>query len=135
LTHNRWTLVNRTADAMIDLAVARGMGVVNAAVLGGGILATGTAASSRYGYREAPEILLDSIRRVEGLCREAGVPLAAAAMQFSTRDPRIASTIIGISRPERIADSVASIERDIPDGLFDEIDRIAAELPADIGPH
>lgn len=132
LTHNRYTLVNRRANPMIDMAIERGMGVVNAAVLGGGILATGASSSTRYGYREAPEVLLDAIREIEALCADAGVPLAAAAMQFSTRDPRIATTIIGVSRPERIADSVASIEMDIPDALFDEIDRIATALPSDI---
>lgn len=135
LTHNRWTLVNRTADRLIDAAVERGMGVVNAAVFGGGILATGSSASSRYGYREAPEELLDAIREVEALCKEADVPLAAAAVQFSARDPRIASTVVGVSRPSRIAESVAAVELDIPAELFDTVDRVVAGLPADLGPH
>lgn len=135
LTHNRWTLVNRTADGLIDAAASRGMGIVNAAVFGGGILATGSANSTRYGYREAPEVLLEAIRAIEALCVEAGVPLSAAAMQFSARDPRIASTVIGVSRPERIAQSVAGIELAIPDALFEEVDRIIADLPTDIGPH
>lgn len=134
LTHNRWTLVNRTANRMIDTAVERGMGVVNAAVLGGGILATGAASSSRYGYREAPDVLLEAIRQIERLCAEADVPLASAAMQFSARDPRIATTIVGVSRPERIAESVDAITREIPDGLFADVDRIVGYLPADIGP-
>ncbi len=134
LTHNRWTLVNRTADRLIDAAVQRRMGVINAAVLGGGILATGTAASSRYGYREAPPILLDAIRAVEGLCADAGVALPAAAVQFSVRDPRIASTVLGVSRPERIEQSIALVETSIPDDLFDAIDEAVAHLPADIGP-
>ncbi|MEU1301123.1 MULTISPECIES: aldo/keto reductase [Streptomyces] len=134
LTHNRWTLVNRTADRLIDSAVERGMGVVNAAVFGGGILAAGTKASNRYGYREAPEELLRAIRRVEALCQEAGIPLSAAAVQFSTRDPRIASTVVGVSRPARIAESVAAVELDIPSGLFDAVDEIAAGLPAGLGP-
>lgn len=135
LTHNRWTLVNRTADALIEAAVDRGMGVVNAAVLGGGILARGSGSSSRYGYQEAPEALLDAVRRIEAICNEADVSLAAAAIQFSTKDPRIASTVIGVSRPERIAESVKFVELSIPDGLWDEIDRIATQLPTDIGPH
>ncbi len=134
LTHNRWTLVNRNADGLINAAVERGMGVVNAAVFGGGILATGTASSSRYGYREAPEELLAAIREIEKLCAEADVPLSAAAVQFSVRDPRIASTIVGVSRPSRIEQSVAAVELDVPDALFDEIDRIAATLPAALGP-
>ncbi|MFC8661314.1 aldo/keto reductase [Streptomyces sp. NPDC057199] len=134
LTHNRWTLVNRTADRLIDSATERGMGVVNAAVFGGGILATGTNATSRYGYREAPEELLGVIRRVEALCQEARVPLSTAAVQFSARDPRIASTVVGVSRPSRIAESVASVELDIPPGFFDEVDGIVAGLPAGLGP-
>lgn len=134
LTHNRWTLVNRTANQMIDAAVEREMGIVNAAVLGGGILATGAASSSRYGYREAPEILLEAIRQIERLCAEADVPLAAAAMQFSARDPRIATTIVGVSRPERIVESVEAITREIPDELFADVDRIVSRLPDDIGP-
>ncbi|RII95572.1 aldo/keto reductase [Clavibacter michiganensis] len=135
LTHNRWTLVNRTADWLIDLAATRGMGVVNAAVFGGGILASGTAASTRYGYREAPEQLLAAIHEVEALCAEAGVPLAAAAVQFSARDPRIASTVVGVSRPSRIAQSVAAVELDIPDGLFEAIDVVVAGLPGDLAQH
>ncbi|WP_205008424.1 aldo/keto reductase [Streptomyces sp. DvalAA-19] len=134
LTHNRWTLVNRTADRLIDAAAARGMGVINAAVFGGGILATGTSTSSRYGYREAPDELLAVIREVENLCKEASVPMSAAAIQFSTRDPRIASTVIGISRPSRIAESVAAVELDIPDGLFDAVTAVTDQLPAGIGP-
>jgi D-threo-aldose 1-dehydrogenase len=132
LTHNRWTLVNRRADRMIDAAVERGMGVVNAAVLGGGILATGAGASSRYGYREAPDELLAAIRRIEEICAAADVPLASAALQFSARDARIATTIVGVSRPERIDESVAAITRMIPDELFVEVDRVVADLPADL---
>lgn len=134
LTHNRWTLVNRNADRLIDVARDRGLGVVNAAVFGGGILATGTASSSRYGYREAPAELLQAVRGIEALCAEAGVPLAAAAIQFSIRDPRISSTVIGVSRPERIEQSVAAAKTAIPDGLFDAIDTLTRSVPTELGP-
>ncbi|MGZ0712633.1 aldo/keto reductase (plasmid) [Coraliomargarita sp. W4R53] len=135
LTHNRWTLVNRSADRLIDNAVGRGMGVVNAAAFGGGILAVGTAMSSRYGYEDAPEFLLRAIRRIEQLCTEAGVPLAAAALQFSARDPRIASTIVGVSQPDRIMQNVEAVTLTIPDALFDAIDAVARALPSGVGPH
>lgn len=114
---------------MIAAAVELGMGVVNAAVLGGGILATGAGSSSRYGYREAPEVLLEAIRQIERLCAEADVPLASAAMRFSARDPRIDPTIVGVSRPECIVESVDAITREIPD-----VHRIVSDLSADIGP-
>lgn len=134
LTHNRWTLVNRNAGRLIDQACDLGMGVVNAAVFGGGILASGTRSSTRYGYREAPEELLEAIRRIEALCSEADVPLASLAVQFSVRDPRVASTVVGVSRPERIEQNVAAATVTIPEEIFDEVDLIVASLPSTLGP-
>ena len=49
------------------------------------------------------------------------VPVAAAALQFSLRDPRIVSTIVGISRPERVADTVALATQVIPEPLWAEL--------------
>ncbi|MEV4630291.1 aldo/keto reductase [Micromonospora sp. NPDC049523] len=128
LTHNRWTLVNRSAGPLVELAASMGLGVVNAAVLGGGILGSGAGGSHRYAYREAPAELLDAIGEMEAACRDHGVPLAAAAIQFSTRDPRIASTIIGASRPERIDEAVALASIAVPDALWADLDLVAARV-------
>ena len=42
------------------------------------------------------------VRAVEEICARHGVPPGAAALQFSMRDPRIAATICGVTRPERV---------------------------------
>ncbi len=131
LTHNRWTLVNRNAGPLIDLAVERGLGVVNAAVFGGGILAGGATGSDRYAYRPAPPELLEAVRRIEELAEHAGVPLAALAVQLSTRDPRIATTVVGVSKPERIEQNVTAATAPVDPAVFDEIDAIVAAIPAD----
>jgi D-threo-aldose 1-dehydrogenase len=55
-------------------------------------------------------------------CAEAEVPLAAAALQFSLREPRVTSTIVGVSEPGRIAATLGLATTPIPDGLWDEID-------------
>lgn len=134
LTHNRWTLVNRNAGPLIDLAVERGLGVVNAAVFGGGILAGGSSGSDRYAYRPAPPEVLDAVRRIEQVADGAGVPLAALAVQLSTRDPRIATTVVGVSRPERIEQNVIAATTPVDPAVFDEIDAIARTVPADLLP-
>jgi D-threo-aldose 1-dehydrogenase len=126
ITHNRWTLVDRSADALIDDAVGRGIGVVNGAAFGGGMLAKGTAVSTDYAYRPAPEVVVERVRAMEKACAQHGVPLAAAALQFSMRDPRITSTIVGISRPERVDETLRLAEWDIPDALWAELDPLAA---------
>ena len=59
---------------------------------------------------------------MERACAHHGVPLAAAAVQFSARDPRITSTVIGFSRPERVDEAVAQACRPIPGELWDELE-------------
>jgi D-threo-aldose 1-dehydrogenase len=103
---------------------AQGVAVVNAAVYGGGILAKGSAGSTRYAYREAHPEVLDAVRGIEQVCARHGVPLAAAALQFSIRDERVASTIVGFSRPERVDECVAQAGLPIPDALWPELDTL-----------
>jgi D-threo-aldose 1-dehydrogenase len=102
ITHNRYTLVNRTADPLFDVAAERRVAALNAAPYGSGILAKGPDAYARYEYSEAPKEMVEQVRAMRDACREFDVPPAAAALQFSLKDPRIVSTIVGMSRPERV---------------------------------
>ena len=106
ITHNRYTLVNRNAEAMLELARAKGIAVLNAAPYAGGALAKGSASYHRYVYQDASEAMLAPIAQVEAVCARHGVPPGAAALQFSMRDPRIASTICGVSKPERVEETL-----------------------------
>ena len=127
LTHNRWTLVDRSADALIDDARAGGVAVLNAAVFGGGVLARGMGgAGARYGYRKAEPRVANAIAAIEHLAAELEVPLPAAAIQFSVRDPRITSTVLGISRPERIQTSVDLSTHPVPDEFWSEVAQLAS---------
>lgn len=125
ITHNRYTLLNRTAEPLVDIAWRRGVAVLNAAPYGGGILAKGPEAYPRYAYRSAASGVVERARRIAEICRRYGVPLAAAALRFSTRDPRIVSTIVGVSRPERIADTLALANHPLPEELWPQLDRFA----------
>ena len=123
-THNRYTLLNRSADPLLDIAAKRGMAVVNAAPYGSGMLAKGPDAYARYAYQDAPAALVDRARRMAAVCAEYGVPLPAAALQFSLRDPRITSTVVGMSRAERIAQTVELAQHAIPEELWARLDAI-----------
>ena len=129
ITHNRFTLVNRNAEEMMDLAMERGTAVLNAAPYAGGVLAKGSATHKRYVYQEASDAMLEPVRRVEQVCAEHGVAPGPAALQFSIRDPRVASTIIGVSKPERIASTIAWARQPIPQAAWDAL----AALPFDSG--
>jgi len=122
LSHNRFTLVDRSADELFTRAVELGVGVLNAAVYGGGILAR-PGESTTYSYRPASRELLEAIAAMDAVCARAGFDLATAALQFSLRDPRVDATVVGITREPRISSLVASAGVDIPDAVWDELER------------
>jgi D-threo-aldose 1-dehydrogenase len=121
ITHNRFTLPNRNAEEMILLAEERGIAVLNAAPYAGGILAKGSASHARYAYQEVTSEMLEPIARIEQICAKHEIPPGAAALQFSLRDERIASTICGISRPERIKQTLDWAHYPIPPAAWDEL--------------
>jgi D-threo-aldose 1-dehydrogenase len=122
ITHNRYTLLNQSAAALIEIAAQRGIGVLNAAPYGSGLLAKGPEVYPRYAYSDAPEDLLIRTRAINDICREYDVPLAAAALQFSLRDPRIDSTIVGVTRRERIRETLDFAAWPIPEELWRRLD-------------
>jgi D-threo-aldose 1-dehydrogenase len=125
ITHNRYTLVNRTAEPLLNVADELGVAALNAAPYGSGILAKGPDAYTRYEYKEAPQELVERVRATQEACKEFDVPLAAAALQFSLRDPRSVSTIVGISRPERVAQTIDLAAHPIPDELWERLGSLA----------
>src|SRR5215211_3569610 len=125
ITHNRYTLVNRTADPLFDVAAEQGVAAINAAPYGSGILAKGPDAYARYEYSEAPREMVEQVRAMRDACLEFDVPLAAAALQFSLQDPRIASTIVGMSRPERVRQTLDLATHPIPPQLWERLDALA----------
>jgi D-threo-aldose 1-dehydrogenase len=125
LNHNRFTLVDRSAEPLMDDAHKRGVAFVNGAPYGGGMLAKGPDAQPRYAYRPAGETVLGAVRAMQRACAAHGVPLAAAALQFSLREPRVTSTVVGVSDPSRIAEITALMSVRIPDELWAELDSLS----------
>lgn len=124
ITHNRATLVDRTADALLDAAAAARIGVVNAAIYGGGILANWPRTSDRYHYAPAAPEMLAAIDAMGAACERHGVPLITAALQSSLRDPRIHSTVCGLVTPAQLDQTVRMAETVVPDALWEELEAL-----------
>ena len=124
ISHNRFTLLNREAEPLWELCTRQGVAALNAAPYGSGLLAKGPGVYPRYMYSQASPDLLRRAGQMEETCRRYGLPLAAAALQFSLRDARIASTIVGITRPERLAETLKLAQQPVPDELWTELDAI-----------
>jgi D-threo-aldose 1-dehydrogenase len=125
LTHNRFTLLDRSASSLIDDCARLGVAVLNAAPFGGGILARGPDHEGKYGYRRAPRELVEAAKKIEAACSRYGVPLAVAALQFSMRDRRVASTVVGVTRPERVDQAIEMAAYVVPGALWEELADLA----------
>jgi D-threo-aldose 1-dehydrogenase len=121
LTHNRYSLIDQSAEPLFEEAGELGVAVLNAAPFGGGVLAGAPHTQGYYGYQEAGPEILARIEALHAACARHDVPLAAAAVQFSTRDPRIVSTVVGVSKPERVDRLVELAQTPIPPELWDEL--------------
>lgn len=124
ITHNRFTLVDRSSSRLVAEASERGMAVLNAAIYGGGALANWPQPATRYAYEPAAPATTEAVRRMGEACDRAGVPLAAAAIQFSSRHPQVTSTVIGATSAAHIRDAITADLLDIPDALWDELETL-----------
>jgi D-threo-aldose 1-dehydrogenase len=124
ISHNRYTLLNQEADSFWDACRQHGVAALNAAPYGSGILAKGPRAYPRYMYGQASEEYLQRAADMETLCQRYGVPLSAVALQFSLRDPRITATIVGMSRPGRVAETLALAQTPLPEALWQDVARL-----------
>lgn len=128
ISHNRFTLLNRHATPMFELAKARNMAVMNAAPYASGILAKGASKAPLYAYMPAGDDIKSRANAIEALCTSHGVPMGAAALQFSMRSPFMTSTICGVTSPERVQQTHDWARVAVPDALWDELARLPFDM-------
>jgi D-threo-aldose 1-dehydrogenase len=134
LIHNRFTVVDQSAEPVFADARERGMTVFNAAPFGAGILVKGAHEGAMYAYQAAPPELIAWVSRLEDICATYGVSLPAVALHFSLRSPLIDSTVVGVSSPGRRAQLDELAAATIPDDLWVELDTLGpAPTPVDDG--
>lgn len=126
LTHNRYTVVDRSAEEILRLATERGMTVFNAAPFGAGILAGDNFRGQTYGYSEPSSEFLAHVNAFRALCAEWGIEPATAALHFSLREPRIHTTVVGINSTERLTELEGHVAASIDDGFWEALDALGA---------
>jgi D-threo-aldose 1-dehydrogenase len=97
------------------------------------MLVRGPDAGPRYCYQPASDATLQRVRAMERACRAHDVPPAAAALQFSLRDERVASTIVGMSEPGRVEHTLRLAEWPISDTLWEKLLNLAAPGLSGVG--
>ncbi len=121
ISHNRYTLTNRNAGDLFDYAAKRCISIFNAAPFAGGMLAKGSMQTSLLTYQQADCQQLAHVKSIEHICAEHDCPIGAAALQFSLQDSRITSTIVGVSKPERIRQTLDWAAYEVPAQVWQEL--------------
>ena len=122
LIAGRYSLLDRRAEPLLELAGGRGVKVMVAGVFNGGLLVGSHADLPMFDYAPAAEPLRAAAARMEQICAEHGVSLRAAALQFPARHPAVTNTVIGAGTAAEMADSLGQLAVPIPDELWVRLD-------------
>ena len=115
LLAGRYTLLEQTAlSPFMSTCVARKASVVVGGPFNSGILVGG----DKFNYAKAPDEVVARVRAIEAVCREFGVPLPAAALQFPLTHPAVCNVLPGPRSPEELDGILAWWAAKIPDELW-----------------
>ncbi|HEX4213402.1 MAG TPA: aldo/keto reductase [Candidatus Dormibacteraeota bacterium] len=121
LLAGRYTLLDQSGlDELLPLCAERGISVICGGTFNSGILANPSPGAT-YAYAPASEEILARAQRLQDICQNHDVPLAAAAIQFPMGHSAVASVVIGARSEQEIEQNVALFELPIPAALWAEL--------------
>ena len=122
LLAGRYTLLDQSAiEDLMPTAVKKGISIIAGGVFNSGLLTNPYSEKPMFNYRPATSDWVDKARRIDGVCKEFGVPLMAAAMQFPYAHPAVASVVIGAGSTKHLKENIAMLEYKIPPELWAEL--------------
>ena len=132
---NHYNLLYREEEReMLPLCLDQGVGVIPWSPLARGRLtrawdtSTARAETDEFGaalFTDADKTVVDTVR---ALAERRGVPAAQVALAWLLAQPAVTSPIVGVTKPEHLADAVAAVDLELGE---DEL----TELGADYVPH
>jgi D-threo-aldose 1-dehydrogenase len=132
-----YTLLEQTTlDSELERCRQSGVGLVIGAAFRYGILATGTKGYTGAGPLILTEEELNRVKRIEEVCAELGVPLAAAAIQFPYGHPAVRSVLFGALDGDQVRQILEHLDRPVPAELWERLRSeglLAANAPVPTG--
>ncbi|MFJ5958697.1 aldo/keto reductase [Paenarthrobacter sp. NPDC092416] len=115
----RYTLLEQPGVPLLDRCSALRTGVVNVGVFNSGLLARAAVPEdAHYNYSRAPQAQVERARALAAICRDFGVELPTAALQFALRHPAVVNVTVGASSPEQMTVNAARMNEEVPEELW-----------------
>jgi len=119
----RYTLLEQPDVPLLDRCVERRTGVVNVGVFNSGLLARPDVPDdAHYNYDQAPPEVLERARALASVCRDFGVELPTAALQFPLRHPAVVNVTAGATSPEQVTTNAARMDEPLPEELWEALE-------------
>jgi aryl-alcohol dehydrogenase-like predicted oxidoreductase len=141
----RYNLLFRSFERdLLPLCREEGIGVISYNPLAGGLLTgkhapgappEGTrftlgTAGPRYQERYWHDREFESVEALEGVAKDAGMSLTTLSVAWVLANPAITAPIVGASRPEQLADSLAAAERPLAADVKARLDELTHDWRA-----
>lgn len=124
LSYCHYELNDTALLGILDNLESKGIGVINASPLGMGLLSNrGTP-----DWHPAPDQVKAACTRAAEHCAANGASLMKLAVQFSLREPRIATTLVGSANPDNMTTNAAWADKPIDEQLLAEVQAILAPI-------
>jgi len=119
LLAGRYTLLEQESlQHFLPLCQQFGASLLIGGVYNSGILATGTRTRTtqiaHYNYAPAPDDIVARVARIEAVCDDYHVTLAAAALQFPLAHPSVSCVIPGLDTPLQVQRTRQLLHESIP---------------------
>lgn len=107
----------------LDFFEANNVGVINASPFSMGLLSQRGAP----GWHPAPQPLKDACARAAAHCADKGYAIEKLAVQYSTSNPRIASTLFSSANPANVLKSIGYVNDPMDETLVKEVQEIIGD--------
>ncbi len=117
LLAGRYTLLEQSAcDSFLPLCAKRDVSIILGGPFNSGILASGVSGSGPfyYNYEQALAHIVERVAKLESICADFAIPLAAAALQFPGAHSQVCSVIAGLASPAQVEQASEWMHYSIP---------------------
>lgn len=120
LSYNHYSLNDTTLTNLLPLFKDQDIGVINASPLSQGLLSNrGTPQ-----WHPAPLEVKQACAAAAAFCKAGGSDIAKLALQFSVRNPAIATTLVGTADPTNLEKNVTWISEPLDETLLEKVTEI-----------